>query len=141
MRTMRNIVGKVVSFILVTALVALACFVTLFVIMVAPIPGISMLAGGLAFVFRRRIGWWRSGVIIIFLGCALMADALTSSEPWQDVETMEFSEWVADARRNPCGEREALVLMSIALLATGCGMLVWRITGKQGRPYPPFTST
>lgn len=48
MRIMRDIVGKVVTFILVTMLVALACFVTSFVIMVAPIPGISMLAGGLA---------------------------------------------------------------------------------------------
>ena len=48
MKTMRDIVGKVVTFILVTMLVALVCFVTSFVIMAAPIPGISMLAGGLA---------------------------------------------------------------------------------------------
>ena len=46
---------------------------------------------------------------------------LLVASPWEpNINDMSYSQWVRDARRNPCGGREAMVLLSVVLGAL-CG--------------------
>lgn len=99
----------------------------------SPVLGISIPIGGLALAFRRRIGQLTAGVILLALGIALLIAALASSEPWEDAGEYEYGAWVADRRRNPCGPREALLLVSFAFLAAGTGLGVRQIRRQRSR--------
>ena len=109
---------------LVSMLVLLFAPIFGLVAVVLPVLGISVPIAGVAFAFRRCLGHLPVGVILLLLGIALVVAALTSSEPWEGAEENEYSAWVADRRRNPCGPREALLLVGAFFLAGGGGMVV-----------------
>ena len=115
---------KMADRILFLILVVLAVPILAIIIIASPVLGVSVPIAGVAFAFRRRLGQLKVGLILLLLGIALVVAALTSSEQWERAEENEYSAWVADRRRNPCGPREALLLVSFLFLAVGGGMLM-----------------
>ena len=85
-----------------------------------PVIGISVTISALVFLFRLRLGRLGTSATFGVLGLALLLAALTSVEPWKpSVDDMSYSHWVRDARRNPCGGREAMVLLSVMFIVSG----------------------
>lgn len=112
------------DWILVSILVLLAVPVLAIIVIASPVLGISVPIAGLVIAFRRRLGRLKVGLILLLLGIALAVAALTSSERWQTPETIGYGAWVAEVRRNPCGPREAMLLLAALFLAGGSGMAV-----------------
>ncbi len=114
------------DWILVSILVLLAVPILAIMIIASPVLGISVPICGLVFAFWRSLGLLKVGVILLLLGIALVVAALTSSEEWERAEDNEYYVWVTDRRRNPCGPREAMLLVATLFLAGGGGMVVAR---------------
>jgi len=88
------------------------------VIVAWPPLGLSLLIGGIAIVLRRRIGRIAVGVILILLGSAQMAFVVNLPK---DHELNNEEAWVADARRNPCSMKDALLFAALVFIVTGGG--------------------
>ena len=106
--------------ILLILLLLLATGVSLVVVIAWPPLGLSLLIGGVAIVFRRRLGRIAVGVTLLLLGVGQMA-VVVGLPREHDLNGEEV--WVQDARRNPCSAKDALLLAAFVFMAAGGG--VW----------------
>lgn len=106
---------------LLVPIVVLSAGLAVGVIMAWPPLGLSLLIGGTAIFLRRRIGRIAVGVILILLGSAQMAFVVNLPK---DHELNNEEAWVADARRNPCSMKDALLFAAFVFMAAGGGAAV-----------------
>ena len=103
---------------LLVPIVLLATGLALGVIIAWPPLGLSLLIGGIALALRQRIGRIAVGVLLILLGTAQMAFVIGLPK---DHELNNEEAWVADARRNPCSMKDALLLVAFVFMVAGGG--------------------
>lgn len=119
--SLRSAGDRAVSGCLTAVLVLLVCGIALAVMCAAPALGIALAIGGPAIAFRHQIGRNVAGVILILLGIVQLTVLAFTYERY---ESTGEQEWFSDGRRNPCGTREAMALVSLAFVAAGIGLFV-----------------
>ena len=115
----RSVGDRAVSGCLTAVLVLLVCGIALAVMCAAPVLGIALAIGGPAIALRHQIGRNVAGVILLLLGIVQLT---VLSATYERYESTSEQEWFSDGRRNPCGTREALLLVSLAFVAAGIGL-------------------
>ena len=116
---LRSAGDRAVSGCLTAVLVLLVCGIALAVMCAAPALGIALAIGGPAIAFRHQIGRNVAGVILLLLGTVQLTVLAFTYERY---ESTGEQEWFSDGRRNPCGTREAMALVSLAFVAAGIGL-------------------
>ena len=116
---LRSAGDRAVSGCLTAVLVMLVCGIALAVMCAAPALGIALAIGGPAIAFRHQIGRNVAGVILILLGIVQLTVLAFTYERY---ESTGEQEWFSDGRRNPCGTREAMAMVSLAFVAAGIGL-------------------
>ncbi len=116
----RSLGDQAFSGCLIVLFMLLICCISVVVITAAPVLGISLLIGGPAIAFRHQIGRNAAGVILILLGTVQLAVLAATHERY---ESTDEQEWFSDGRRNPCGAKEALMMVSLGFVAGGVGLL------------------
>ena len=117
--SLRSAGDRAVSGCLTAVLVMLVCGIALVVMWAMPVLGIALSIGGPAIAFRHQIGRNVAGVILLLLGIVQLT---VLSATYERYESTSEQEWFSDGRRNPCGTREALLLVSLAFVAAGIGL-------------------
>ena len=117
--SLRSAGDRAVSGCLTAVLVLLVCGIALVVMWAMPALGIALAIGGPAIAFRHQIGRNVAGVILILLGTVQLTVLAFTYERY---ESTGEQEWFSDGRRNPCGTREAMALVSLAFVAAGIGL-------------------
>ena len=117
--TVRSVGDRAVSGCLTAVLVLLVCGIVLAVTCAVPVLGIALAIGGPAIAFRHQIGRNVAGVILLLLGIVQLT---VLGATYERYESTDEQEWFSDGRRNPCGTREALLLVSLAFVAAGIGL-------------------
>ena len=119
------------TMLLVIALVLTYVSLAAFIVLVFPL-SVLVFALILLLVFRRCVGLFASGAMMLFLGVIPMLEiAWMEQSGFQPFE--EIDEYT-DHLRDPCGTREAMLLISLAIQITGgCMIVVWILQKKKGR--------
>ena len=117
--SLRSAGDRAVSGCLTAVLALLVCGIALAVMCAAPALGIALAIGGPAIAFRHQIGRNVAGVILLLLGIVQLTVLAFTYERY---ESTDEQEWFSDGRRNPCGTREAMALVSLAFVAAGIGL-------------------
>jgi len=118
---------SILDILLMVPIAVLSAGLAVGVIVAWPPLGLSLLIGGIAIVLRRRIGRIVVGVILILLGSAQMAVVVNLPK---DHELNNEEAWVADARRNPCSMKDALLFAALVFMAAGGGVAVSGVVKK-----------
>ncbi|MBR1589405.1 MAG: hypothetical protein IJ658_13915 [Kiritimatiellae bacterium] len=118
-RTLRAAGDHAVSGCLIAALLVLICGMSVVVMWATPGLWLALLVGGPAVAFRHQIGRNVAGVILLVLGIVQLTVLAATYEQY---ESTDDQEWFSDGRRNPCGAREALMLVSLGFVAGGVGL-------------------